>query len=106
MADQSSSGNAGTAALSVVVPVHNEADNIEPLVSEIAGADHQGRHEAVQMIESGKAQEIVPGEDLEPAARIRGLVPEQPTPDGVGDAGSKLMVCGNRASRRDTARPS
>ncbi len=143
MADQPSSGNAGTAALSVVVPVHNEADNIEPLVSEIAGAlggrlayeivcvddgSTDGTWAALESAAAGRPELRAvrhAARSGQSSAIITGVrqakSPVIATLDGDGqndpadipkllsvyegrDAGSKLMVCGNRASRKDTAR--
>ena len=143
MADQPSSGNAGTAALSVVVPVHNEADNIEPLVSEIAGAlggrlayeivyvddgSTDGTWAALESAAAGRPELRAvrhAARSGQSSAIITGVrqarSPVIATLDGDGqndpadipkllsvyegrDAGSRLMVCGNRASRRDTAR--
>ena len=143
MADQSSSGGAGTAVLSVVVPVHNEADNIEPLVSEIAGAlggrlayeivyvddgSTDGTWAALESAAAGRPELRAvrhAARSGQSSAIITGVrqakSPVIVTLDGDGqndpadipkllsvyegrEAGSKLMVCGNRARRKDTAR--
>jgi len=57
--------------LSVVVPVRNEAENIEPLVREIAAALGQLRAFEIVYVDDG-SDDATPGE----LQRVRGLVPQ------------------------------
>ena len=125
----------------MVVPVHNEADNIEPLVSEIAGAlggrlayeivyvddgstdgtwttlesaaaDRPELRAVRHAARSGQSSAIITGVRQAKSSVIATLdgdgqndpadIPKLLSVYEGRDAGSKLMVCGNRASRKDT----